>query len=73
MERVKWVIINDKERADWMNERMAKGYSFVYGKDIYPVWDEDEGKYIEQKINSKVKCVDTGEVFEYIRQPEKIL
>lgn len=62
-----WIIKNDKERSEWMNERMAKGYSFVYAKSNYPVWDEDQGKFIEQRINSAVRCVDTGEVFNYER------
>ena len=42
---------NVKEK--WMNDRMEKGYSFTYYKDVVN----------GENINTGVKCVETGEQF----------
>jgi len=44
---------NKKEKEVWMNERMAKGYSFVYNK----------GTVNGVKMNVEVVCINTGENF----------
>lgn len=46
-------ITNEKERSKWMNERMAKGYSFCYLKN-------------EKRENVGVFCVETKEEFNYV-------
>lgn len=45
-------ITNEKERSKWMDERMAKGYSFHYFKN-------------EKRENIGVFCVETKEEFNY--------
>ena len=46
-------ITNEKERSKWMDERMAKGYSFRYFKN-------------EKRENVGVFCVETKEEFSYV-------
>ena len=46
-------ITNEKERSKWMDERMAKGYSFLYLKN-------------EKRENVGVYCVETEEEFNYV-------
>ena len=51
-------ITNEKERSKWMDERMAKGYSFRYLKN-------------EKRENVGVFCVETQEEFNYIFEGPK--
>jgi hypothetical protein len=51
-------ITNEKERSKWMDERMAKGYSFCYLKN-------------EKRENVGVFCVETQEEFNYIFEGPK--
>lgn len=51
-------ITNEKERSKWMDERMAKGYSFLYFKN-------------EKRENVGVFCVETQEEFNYIFEGAK--
>ena len=51
-------ITNEKERSKWMDERMAKGYSFCYLKN-------------EKRENVGVFCVETQEEFNYIFEGAK--
>ena len=51
----KFIMKNKKEKSVWMNERMAKGYSFIYFKGIVN----------NEKINVGVECVETGEQFDF--------
>ncbi len=44
---------NQKEKSEWMQERMDKGYSFRYFKGVV------DG----EKINVSVLCIETGEEF----------
>ena len=46
-------ITNEKERSKWMDERMAKGYSFYYFKN-------------EKRENIGIFCVETQEEFNYV-------
>lgn len=51
----KFIMKNQKEKSAWMNERMAKGYSFIYFKGIVN----------GEKINVGVECVETSEQFDF--------
>ena len=51
-------ITNEKEHSKWMDERMAKGYSFCYLKN-------------EKRENVGVFCVETQEEFNYIFEGAK--
>jgi len=51
-------ITNEKERSKWMDERMAKGYSFLYLKN-------------EKRENVGVFCVETEEEFNYVFEGAK--
>ena len=51
-------ITNEKERSKWMDERMAKGYSFRYLKN-------------EKRKNVGVFCVETKEEFNYVFEGAK--
>lgn len=53
-------ITNEKERSKWMDERMAKGYSFLYFKN-------------EKRENVGVFCVETKEEFIYVFEGAKTL
>ena len=44
---------NRKAKEEWMNDRMAKGYSFTYYK----------GLVKGVRMNIGVKCIETGEQF----------
>ena len=46
-------ITNEEERSKWMDERMAKGYSFCYFKN-------------KKRENVGIFCVETKEEFNYI-------
>ncbi len=50
-------MINKEDKELWMNERMAKGFSFNYHK------GELEG--YSGKINVGVTCVETDEYFPF--------
>ena len=50
-------LINEKEKSEWMNERMNKGYSFRYLKNDY-------------HINIGIVCIETKEEFDFIYQED---
>jgi hypothetical protein len=45
---------NRKEKTKWMNQRMKKGYSFIYEK----------GLVNGEMINKTILCVDTEEILD---------
>ena len=51
-------ITNEKERSKWMDERMEKGFSFLYLKN-------------EKRENVGVFCVETEEKFNYVFEGAK--
>lgn len=46
------VLVNEKEKSDWMNERMSKGYTFRYHKN-------NDG------VNRSISCIETKETFTF--------
>lgn len=51
------ILLNEKEKSKWMNERMSKGYSFRYEKGNIDGYD--------YPINIGVECMETGEFLRF--------
>jgi hypothetical protein len=58
-------MLNEEAKAIWMNDRMAKGYSFVYEKAHIPGETYSDGTP-EKERNVAVTCVETGERFKFL-------
>ena len=59
------VMLNLAVKNKWMQERMDKGYSFVYTKGQVPGAKYDDGTP-ERERNVAVECIETGERFKFL-------
>ncbi|MES2367154.1 MAG: hypothetical protein V4563_14855 [Pseudomonadota bacterium] len=57
-------MLNESEKKRWFDERMAKGYSFVFKRARVPGATFSDGKP-EPIRNVAVRCVETNEWFEF--------
>lgn len=58
-------MLNAQAKSQWMDERMAKGYSFTYEKANVPGATYSDGTP-EQERNIAVVCIETGERFKFL-------
>jgi hypothetical protein len=65
------IMINKSEKSKWMDERMAKGYSFTYTKGIVPGGCYSDGTPEKHGRNVSVTCVEDGCVFNFDWQKQE--
>lgn len=59
------VMLNEAEKRKWMQQRMDKGFSFVYTKGHVPGATYEDGTP-EKERNIMVECIETGDKFKFL-------